>query len=302
MVLPRSVQVVTGAFSYLGSYIARQVIDSGVRVRTLTGHPDRENPHGAMVEPVPYHFDEPARLVEDLSGASTVFNTYWVRFGDFAQAVANSRNLVHAAVEAGVSRFVHISITNPSPDLPYEYFRGKAAVEEAIMNSGLSYAIIRPTLVFGKEDILINNIAYLLRRLPVFGIFGDGAYPVQPVYVDDVAALAVASADSDQNIVMDAVGPETFTYEEMVRLIARRIDKSTPLLHVPPPAGVIAGKLMGPLLKDVLITRDEIKALMDGLLVSSDRPACTTRFSEWLTDNAENLGRSYASEVGRHFK
>ncbi|MFO8056125.1 MAG: NAD(P)H-binding protein [bacterium] len=306
MILPRSVQVVTGAFSYLGSYIARRVIEGGVRVRTLTGHPDRENPYGAMLEPIKYHFDEPERLVEDLSGASTVYNTYWVRFGrggsGFDRAVANSRNLIHAAAEAGVSRFVHISVTNPTPDSPYPYFRGKAEVEEALKSSGLSYAIIRPTLLFGREDILVNNIAYLLRKLPVFGIFGHGRYPVQPVYVDDVAELAVRLGDSDRNTIVDAVGPETFTYEDMVRQIGKRIGKNTPLIRVPPVWGVLAGKVMEPFLKDVIITRDEIRALMEGVLVSQGPATCPTRFSRWVSENADRLGTAYSSEVERHFK
>ena len=121
-----------------------------------------------------------------------LYNTYWVRFnyGSFshAAAVENTLALFAAARQAGVGRVVHLSIANPSEDSPLEYFRCKARLERALRESGLSYAILRPTVLFGGQDILINNIAWMLRRLPVLGVFGDGRYRLQPIYVDDLAA------------------------------------------------------------------------------------------------------------------
>jgi NADH dehydrogenase len=189
--------VVTGAFGYTGKYITRRLLAKGVRVKTLTGHPDRENSFGDQVTVAPFNFDDPVALAESLRGATTLYNTYWVRFehGDatFAKAVENTKTLIAAAGEAGVSRIVHVSITNPSPDSALPYFKGKALLEEAIIQSGLSYAIIRPTVIFGLEDILVNNIAWILRRFPVFAVPGGGGYRLQPIYVEDMADIAVSA-------------------------------------------------------------------------------------------------------------
>ena len=167
-----------------------------------------------------------------MRGAAVFYNTYWVRFnyGDFSHsaAVENTLKLFEACQKAGVGRVVHVSITNPSEDSPLEYFRGKARLERALAESGLSHAILRPTVLFGKEDILINNIAWCLRRFPVFGVFGDGNYRLQPIYVDDLAALAVKQGRERTNRIIDAIGPDTFTYRELVREISAIIGKPRP--------------------------------------------------------------------------
>jgi len=300
------VNVVTGAFGYTGKYITRRLLARGVQVRTLTGHPGRPNPFGPQVRVYPFHFDRPTELVRSLEGATTLYNTYWVRFNygsvTFERAVEHTRVLIRAAEEAGVRRIVHISITNASPDSPLPYFRGKGLLEQTIMNSRLSHAIIRPTVIFGAEDILINNIAWLLRRYPVFAIFGRGDYRLQPVYVDDVAELAVDVGRREDNVTVEAVGPEVYTFEELVRLIAEKPGRKIRLVHVGPGLGLALGRLIGRAVGDVLITEDEIKGLMANLLVSSGPPTCPTRFSVWLERNATVLGTRYASELARHYR
>jgi NADH dehydrogenase len=300
------VNVVTGAFGYTGQYITRRLLARGVRVRTLTGHPGRPNPFGPQVRVYPFHFDRPTELVRSLEGATTLYNTYWVRFNygavTFERAVENTRTLIRAAEEAGVRRLVHISITNASPDSPLPYFRGKGLVEEAVKGSRLSHAIIRPTVIFGAEDILINNIAWLLRRFSVFAIFGRGDYRLQPVYVEDVADLAVETGRREDNLVVDAAGPEVYTFEELVRLTAEKLGRKVRLVHVRPGLGLALGRLIGRAVGDVLITADEIKGLMTNLLVSPGPPTCLTRFSAWLERNASVLGIRYASELARHYR
>jgi len=298
--------VVTGAFSYLGQYIAKILLEKGIQVRTLTGHPDRSHSFGAPVEAVPFHFDDPPALTKDLEGATALYNTYWIRFPrgrmTYDLAVANTRTLIQAAKAAGVKRFIHISITNPSEDSPYPYFRGKAALERCLKESGLSHAIIRPTILFGHEDILINNITWLLRKFPVFGVFGDEGSYVQPVYVGDVAALAVELAGKSENVIVDAVGSQVYTYKNLVRFLRRQVESRSLLVPVPPLLVLALGKLLQPLLGDVLITRDEIGGLMSGLLVSPGKPNCPTRFSDWLRLYADDLGKSYTSELARHYR
>jgi NADH dehydrogenase len=300
------IHVVTGAFGYSGRYIAQRLLDQGRRVRTLTHHFNRPDPFHGRVEVEPYHFERPDLLTDSLRGAVALYNTYWIRLSrgnaTFDQAVANTRTLIRSAINAGVGRFIHMSVTNPSEDSPLPYFRGKALAESAVRESGLSYAILRPTLLFGEGDILVNNIAWLLRRLPVFGVFGSGNYQLQPVFVGDVADLAVRVADDDENLVIDAVGPETYTYEELVRLIRRHVGSRTRLVRVAPVVALAAARWVGWLTRDVVITPDEVTGLMASLLVSGQPPTCPTRLSEWIARYAQQLGNGYASELQRHYR
>ena len=294
---------VTGAFGYSGKYIARRLLDRGHEVRTLTNSPDRENPFGGNVRAFPFHFDEPARLVDSLRGVSVLYNTYWVRFNhrDFKHslAVENTLKLFAAAKEAGVQRVVHVSITNPSEDSPLEYFSGKARLERALIESGLSHAILRPTVLFGPEDILINNIAWMLRHVPVFGLFGDGTYRLQPIYVDDLAQLAVEQGAREESCIIDAIGPETFTYRELVEAIGAAIGKRRPIMSLPPSLGYFVGWLLGKIVGDVIVTREEIEGLMADLLYVDSPPAGQTKLTDWMQENSATLGLRYASELAR---
>lgn len=294
---------VTGAFGYSGRYIARRLLDAGHRVITLTSRRPREDPFAGRVTAFPLAFTDPLRLTEALAGVAVLHNTYWVRFNHphftHAQAVANTRTLFEAAAAAGVRRIVHISITNPTPDSPLEYFRGKAELEATLRASGLPHAILRPTVLFGKEDILINNIAWMLRRFPVFGVFGSGEYRLQPIHVDDLAALAVTYGAGSADVTVDAIGPETFTYRGLVEAIGRAIGRPRPIVSVPPSVGYWAGRALGLLLGDVVITRDEIRGLMGGLLHADAPPAGSTRLTDWATAHGNTLGRRYASELER---
>lgn len=300
--------VVTGAFGYTGKYIARRLLELGKEVRTLTGHPDRPNPFGTEVKAFPFSFDRPDELRRSLEGASTLYNTYWIRFPygsvTYERAVRNTRTLIKAAEDAGVRRIVHVSITNACARSPLPYFRGKGVLEEAIAASNLSYAIIRPTVVFGDEDILINNIAWLVRRFPVLAIPGSGEYRLQPIYVRDMAEICVRAGGSGDNAAIDAVGPETYSYNELVGLIAAKIGRGgrVKLAHVPPGMVLLLGRLAGYMLGDVVITRDEIDGLMSNLLVSRAPPTGATRLSAWLGENGATVGSRYASELARHYR
>jgi len=299
----QELHVVTGAFGYSGKYIAERLLREGHRVRTLTNSVGRANPFGGKVEAVPYHFDDGEKLVEALRGARVLYNTYWVRFNhaefQHATAVENTLKLFDAAKKAGVGRLVHVSITNPSEDSPLEYFRGKARLERALTESGLSYAILRPAVLFGGEDILINNIGWVLRRLPIFGVFGDGQYRLQPIHVDDLARLAVEQGREAKNRTIDAVGPETFAYRDLVREIGKIIGRPRPIVPVPRSVGYWTGWLLGLMVRDVVITRDEIAGLMQGLLSTDSPPAGETRLTDWARQHADTLGRRYASELAR---
>jgi NADH dehydrogenase len=220
----------------------------------------------------------------------------------FNDAVAHSRVLIHAAREAGVRKIVHLSIANPSLDSPLPYYSGKALVEKAIVDSGLPYAILRPTVIFGTGDILINNIAWFARRFPVFAIPGSGQYQLQPMFVEDLAELATNSAPQENSLVLDAVGPEIFTFDDLVRRIALAVGRKATLLHVSSRAAFQMLRCIGPIVGDVILTREEIEGLMADLLVSKQPATGQTRFSSWLTKNANALGTRYASELQRHYQ
>ena len=298
--------VVTGAFSYTGRYVARRLLDEGVSVRTLTRNPNREGLFSGLVEASPLGFSDPDGLRRSMQGAGVLYNTYWIRFGrgrtTFDQAVENSRVLFAAAAKAGVGRIVHFSVANASSECRLPYFRGKGQVEEILAGMRIPYVIIRPTLIFGEGDLLLNNMAWALRRFPVFPIFGNGDYKVQPIYVEDLAGQAVASWSLSENTVADAAGPETFTFEELLRLLASGVNARARLVHTPPSLGFALTRLVGLLLRDVVLTRDEVDGLMAGLLTSDAAPAGITRLGEWLAGNAAALGRRYVSEFRRNYR
>ena len=296
---------VTGAFSYSGKYITKKLLARGEEVITLTNHPNRPDPFNGKVKAFPLNFANEAELENNLRGVDVLVNTYWVRFdkGSNTQpkAVENTEVLIHAAAKAGVKRIVHISITNPSADSHLPYFWGKAANEKFVTESGMSYAILRPTVLFGKEDILINNIAWLLRRFPIFGLPGDGSYKLSPVYVDDLAALAVESVYGSEDYIWDAVGPDEFTFREMVELIGKTVDKTPPLIPLPPRLALLAAQFLSLFVNDVMLTPEEVDGLMANLLVSKETPRCKTSLKDWLRENRNTVGGHYASELARHF-
>ena len=294
---------VTGAFGYSGKRITRELLARGDQVLALTNSPGRPHPFGQAIEVAPLAFADPTALSQSLSGCDVLVNTYWVRFNhrafSHAQAVADTKVLFSAARAAGVGRIVHVSITNPARDSSLEYFRGKAELEEALMGLGIPYAIARPAVLFGDEDILINNMAYLLRRLPVFGMFGDGQYRLRPIQVDDFAKCIVDLCDESTNTVVEAVGPESFTYLELLKVLAAALGVRRRFLRLPPWFGYAVGTVTGWLLRDRLITWDEIKGLMQDRLWVDAPAAGTTRLSDWAKAHADTLGRHYASELRR---
>ena len=266
--MDRPLHVVTGAFGYSGRWIAHHLLNQGVHVRTLTNAVGRDDPFDGQVEVHGLDFKDKERLVNSLRGAEVLYNTYWVRYNKqqhrFAHntAVENTRLLFEAAKEAGVKRIVHFSVANPAKAPNWTYFEGKVQVENMLKTSGLSYAILRPTVLFGgHRNVLINNIAWMLRRFPVFGVFGFGNYPIQPVHVEDVAEIAIQQGQLAENTVVDVTGPETFRYKDYIRHMVKAMGLKRLILPMPPMVGWLFGRVLGVFLRDDVITRAEIKGL-----------------------------------------
>lgn len=297
---------VTGAFSYTGRFVSTRLLDAGHSVRTLTSkRPPTEGP----LRDIPSHpltFCEEDRLTRFLDGTDVLINTYWIRFergeNTFARAVENSRSLFAAAQRAGVRRIVHVSIANPgaAPELPY--YAGKQKVEEILGNCGVEFAIARPTVLFGHGDVLINNIAWLVRRFPFFLLPGCEPMRIQPVQCDDYADLLIRLISAPSGTVCDAVGPERFTFRELVQCIASAVGRKVRPLAVPARFAWMVTTFAGWYLRDVVLTWEEVLGLHKDLLVSSSPPTCETRLTEWLGAHASEVGATYSNELTRHFR
>ncbi len=298
----KSIDLVTGATGYSSSYVARLLIDQGRHVRTLTREPeDVPDP----IEAFAYQFDVPSRMAEAFRGVDTFYNTYWVRFGRGSfthdDAVLNSLALVEAAARAGVRRMVHVSIMNPDANSPYSYHRGKAVVEQAVRESGMEYAIVRPSVLFGGGDILVNNMAWLLRHLHAFAVPGDGRYEVRPTHVEDFADLMVALGSANESVTSNAGGPETFAFGDLVRLIRDSVGATALVVNLPKAVVLPMISIVNRITGDVTIHGEELDALMDGLASCDGEPAGQRRLSDFLVAHRGDLGGHYASEVARNF-
>ncbi len=297
---------VTGATSYTGRFIAERLVAMGRSVIDLTRSPQAPHPLGDSARSAALDFDHPDRLATTLEGVDTLYNTFWIRFErgpiTYPWAVERSRILFGAAARAGVRRIVHISVINASHDAPTAYFRAKATVEDSLIGSGIPYGIVRPTVTFGPGDILLNNLAWTLRRLPAFGIPGDGRYPIQPVHIDDIADLAVRAGSLTEPMVADAAGPDTFTFREFVALVREAIGSRALIVPMPVGAALLAARLIGLVVRDEVLRRDEVTELESGLMRSTAPPTGTVRLADWLAANADSLGRRWSSELDRHFR
>ncbi len=304
--MPTRRDAVTGAFGFTGRALAEALVARGREVVTLSRRSGGTDPLAARITVEPLDFGQPDRLAAALDGVDTLFNTYWMRFPragrTFDDAIAESAVLFEAARRAGVRRLVHVSVVNADPAGPTPYVRGKGRLEALVSAGGLPWSIIRPTLTYGSGDILINNLAWALRRLPVYGLPGDGRYPIQPVHVEDVARICVEAAGGPSGSTVDAAGPETFEYRDLVGLVRRAVGSRSIVLPMPTTAVLAAARVLGAVVRDVVLTRDEVLELSSGFLTSAAPPHGRIRLSEWLPDHASSLGRRWASELARNYR
>jgi NADH dehydrogenase len=297
---------VTGAYGFTGRAIAVQLLTAGRNVLTLTRRTPVADPLAAQIESVSLDFRRPDQLIDSLRDVDTLFNTYWIRFPrgteSFERAISESTVLIAAAREAGVRRLVHVSVVGADAAGPTPYVRAKGVLEDIVKRSGLEWSIVRPTLTYGPSDILVNNLAWALRRLPVYGMPGDGDYPIQPVHVDDVARICIEAGDGPAGMTVDAAGPETFAYRDMVSVVRSAVRSRAIVVSMPAPVVLVAGRLLGLLVNDVVLTRDEIRELSSGWLSSPDPPLGRIDFRRWVMANGPRLGRRWSSELARNYR
>ena len=293
--------LITGAFGYSGKYIAHLLQKKGFFAGTITNTKPASDNNNIQVHPL--NFQDFEALVNTMKQYDVLYNTYWVRFNHKTfthhEAVENTKIMFQAAKKAGIKKIVHVSITNPDINSDLEYFQGKGELEKDLINSGIPYSILRPTVIFGKEDILINNIAYFVRRLPIIGIFGKGEYRLQPIFVEDLAELAVQEGQSPKNKIINAIGSETYTYKELIQMLANVFHKNPAIWNLHPRLGYHIMNFLGKFYGDVIITKPEIKGLMSDLLFVDAQPVGRTKLSEWVKNNRHDLGQVYHSELAR---
>jgi len=303
----RPTVLITGASGFIGGAIADRLIERA-EIRSLTSHPAK-NRFGDRVRSFAYDFAQPARMADAFHGADVFVNSYYVRFNygkwTFDRAVECSRHLIALARDAGVRKIVHVSVSNASEQSDLPYYRNKARIEQLVDRSGVPYTILRPAIVVGGGDILVNNIAYFLRRLPVFTIFGRGGYRVQPITLDAFADVGVeAIGGGHQNETLAVAGPRDWRFLEMVRAIRTAVRSRAAIVPAPAWLALPGLRIAGVFLRDVVLTPDEIKGLTREYLCA-DRPVRRgADFDAWLAlpAVAASLGRRYASELARHFR
>ena len=296
--------LVTGAFGFTGKYISDLLIKKGEKVRTLTSKTDI-NLYNENIEVFQYNFEDKEYLIKAMSGAEKLFNTYWIRFPykshTFEKVVFRTKILIDCAKEADIKKIIHISVSNANSKSKLNYFKYKGIVEEMIKDSKIDYFILRPTIIFGKESILINNIAWFLRKFPIFIVFGKGKYLVQPIFIEDIAKIAVLESDNSANKIIDIVGPEVFEFKEMVNFIKTKISSKCKILYLPTFLFQIFIPILNFLTKDVVLTKEELKALKENLLYSKEEPIGQKKFTDWIEENKFDVGKEYFSELLRHY-
>jgi uncharacterized protein YbjT (DUF2867 family) len=300
------VVLITGASGFIGGAIAERLVDRA-EVRGLTSHPAK-NRFGDRVRSFAYDFDDPARMAPAFDGVDVFVNSYYVRFNygglTFETAVDRTRALLARARSAGVPKIVHVSVSNASESSDLPYYANKARIERLVAQSGIDYTILRPALVVGPGDILVNNIAYFLRRLPVFTIFGDGSYRAQPITVDAFAGIALDAVDGGhRNATLAVAGPSDWAFLDMVRAIRAAVGSRALIAHAPAWVALAGLRVAGVFLRDVVLTSDEVKGLTREYLCAADPLRRGADFADWLRQPgvAVSLGARYESELARHF-
>ena len=299
---------ITGVLGYSGRYVAQEARRRGWRVVGLTDSGHRlPNPEGWELRPMPWSTRDAV-----LDGVDVLVNTYWVRFSyaggrkaafSHEEAVNNTGKLFEAAQRSGVQRIIHTSITCPDAASPLPYFRGKAELEHALAATGIPHSILRPAVLFGdspSESILINNMAWSLRHLPAVATFGWGSYRLRPLHVQDFADAAMDEAEQEApRRIIQAIGQESYSFRELWRLLARAMGIRRPILPLPAGIGYAGTCILGRLMGDIMLTRDEIRGLSEDRLYAPGSGIGSRLLNRWVQQHAGTLGNTYESELAR---
>ena len=263
---------VTGATGFVGRHVATLLARRGHRVRALVRNPVRaEALHNVPVELVAGDLSDLGALAVLTRDAAAIVHLVGIivpsgRATFQGVHVDGTRHLLTAAREARVPRFVHMSAIGARGGRDATpYHRTKWEGEELVRASGLSYAIFRPSIISGPESVPIRTLARLHRWSPVVPVFGDGRFPTQPVWVDDVAlAFALAAENTRFTGAFELGGPTPIAYETFVRAIGRAAGHPRPLVHLPLALARLAAGVFDLLGPAAPLTSDQLQMLVEG--------------------------------------
>jgi len=296
--------MVTGAFSFTGRHVAKRLLEEGEEVRTMTRFPQSASPFAEAVPAVPFDYDDVGALTQALRGCDRLINTYWRRQPEgnlgYDRVVQQSKNLFAAAKAVGIERIVHMSINDPHGK-KFPYFRAKCATERAVRECTVSSVVVRPQLVFGDGELLINNLAWTLRQSRLAAVPGDGQYLMQPIHASDYAELIVGLSRNRRDGVVNGVGPDVMTYDDMVSMVGNAIGRKPRILHVHPKFFDRVARLINRFVEEPTVLDYEVYGCLVENGVVPREPQGTRRLVDWLRDHADSLGRRYADQDRRPF-
>jgi NADH dehydrogenase len=256
----------TGATGFVGQAVLRHLLDAGHQVRTLVRIPSRFDQHPKL-ETVVGDVTEPESLQGKLSDCDAVIHLVGI-IREFPSRnitfhklhTEATRNVLRAAKEQKVSRFLQMSANGARADAVTGYHKTKWEAEQLVRQSEVDWTIFRPSLVFGPRDQFVNMLADLIRRLPAVPVMGDGKYRLQPVSIKDVAEGFVNALTTSESIgrTFHCGGPQPYSYDEILDMIGAAIGKSPvcklhqPLLLMKPLIGLLQSIPQFPMTGDQL--------------------------------------------------
>lgn len=263
---------VTGGSGFVGTEVIRQLLAAGHEVRALV-HSRKAAATEAGLELWPGDATQPETLKGALSGCEAVIHLIGIirEFPDkqvtFQRLhVDATRNILAAAREQGIRRYLHMSANGTRPDGVAEYHKSKWAAEELVRAAGLDATIFRPSVIFGPGDAFVNLLATIIRRSPLMPVIGDGEYSMAPVAVANVATGFVRALTQPESIgeIYHCCGPQTFTYNQLLDEIARALGHNgVTRLHQP----VLMMRSLSTLLEGLSffpITSGQLTMLLEG--------------------------------------
>jgi uncharacterized protein YbjT (DUF2867 family) len=292
--------LVTGGTGFVGSHIVNALADAGKDVRVLERKPGSWQEAGVRCrEAVQGDMTDPESLRRAVSGCDTVVHLVAIRQGkpeQFQRVMSEgTRDLVAAAKEAGVRRFVLMSAlgtTDETKDL-VPYYRAKWDMEQTVKGSGLDHVIFRPSFIFARDGGILPTFRRLAKLMPVTPIPGSGTQRIQPIWIDDLVAYFVKAIDLDAatNRLFEVGGPDKVTWNELWERLKRALGSRRPSVHVP--MGVMRAQavVLERLPGNIPVTRDLLKMMEAGDNVVSDDEAVRT-FGLSLVPLEEQLRRA----------
>jgi len=263
------VQIVTvfGGTGFLGRRIVRHLHDKGFSVRVASRRPNPSSGDNPQLRSIAADIHEGPSITSAVAGAIGVVNAvslYVERGKDTFRAVhvAAAERLANESRQAGVEYLVQISGIGADPNSSSPYIRARGQGEQAVSAAFAGATVIRPAVMFGPDDAFLNTLIKLLRRLPVYPMFGRGKTRLQPADVEDVAEAVARVMQRTETgpLTVECGGPRVYSYEELLRTVARAASVR-PIL-VPVPFGVWhALAWLAEVLPSAPVTRNQVELM-----------------------------------------